>query len=223
MPKSNNSAKKIYYSYSRLWCYLRDPEEYYTKYVMGLWDPPNPKMLLGTIFSDAYSQREFSEKDPSLAYDWKLALKHPEKYYKSVPEGITYTLDYERKMNNALESQNMVQAKRKECEQTILLDLENLSLQAKNDAYVESKNLVIENKYGILWNEERVNTDDQLTFYSYVVFKKFGKIPIVRLQSVNSANGSVQAFEISKKEKEFEELEKKIMYAYNGIQKEIYD
>jgi hypothetical protein len=205
-----------------LWQWLNSPEDYYTKYVLGLFEPPSPKMLLGTIFSDAYSGLSRSQKDPNLPYDWRLALKYPQNYYKDAPDHLTYTSDYERKMEKALKHPELVQAESSNCERTILVETDICSLQAKNDAYIPSQNLVIENKYGMPWTKERVNLHDQLTFYSYVVYLKHGKIPLVRLQSVNSANGEVKAFEIKKKKKDFVELRKKIKYAYEGINNSVF-
>lgn len=212
--------KKTYYSYSRLWTYLRDPEEYYRKYVQGFWDPPTAKMLLGTIFSDAYSERKKAET--GIAFDWREALKHPEKYYKNVPEGTFFTPDFERVMDTALNHPKLVRLPSFLCEQTIRVESKICPLLAKNDGFNPKAMLVVENKYGMPWTEDRVESDDQLTFYSYVGYLLKGEIPKIRLQSINRNNGQVVPFETKRKKAQFKPLEEKIEFAYKGITNEVY-
>ncbi len=207
--------KKTYYSYSRLWCYLRDPEEYYRKYHLKLYDTPTPKMLLGSIFSDAYSKRERAET--GINFNWKLALKYPKEYYRQVPPNLTFTSDYERVMEKALNHPKLVIAPPKDCEQTLYTESPICPLQAKNDAFRTSELLLIENKYGAPWNEERVAEDDQLTFYSYVPWLLYKKIPKGILQSINARTGEVNVFEFKRKKEDFKALIEKIKYAYEGI------
>ncbi len=210
--------KQIHYSYSRLWCYLRNPEEYYRKYVLKLYDTPSPKMLLGSIFSDAYSQREQAET--GIKFDWKEALKSPKDYYKQVPPNLTFTSDYERKMEKALRHPKLVKVSPEFCEQTILVDSPICPLQAKNDAFIPKEFLIVENKFGAPWTSQRVQEDDQLSFYSYVPWLVHGKIPGGVLQSINSSTGEVQTFNFQRTLEDFIPLIQKIRYAYDGIQNE---
>lgn len=207
---------KTYYSYSRLWCWLRDPQQYYRQYVLKMKDEPTDKMILGSIFSDAYADPKF---------DYRAALVKPQKFYTPCPPNLTFTPDFARNMEKALSHKKMLRLPKNMCEQTIKVESKICPLLAKHDGRdAKGKNvLIIENKYGTPWTEEKANTEDQITFYAYVDYLTTGKIPLIRLQSVNSKNGEVVAFEVNKTKEQFVPLEEKIAYAYNGIIKEVYE
>lgn len=208
--------KKDHFSYSRLWCWLRDPQQYYRQYVLGIQDPSNDRMVLGSIFSDAYADKEF---------DFRAALIKPQKYYKNCPENLTFTSDYARIMEKALNHRNLLRLPKSMCEQKVYVESKICPLMAKHDGRDDKgKNvLIIENKYGTPWTEQKANTEDQITFYSYVDWLLTGKIPLVRLQSVNKKNGEVQAFEVYKTKKDFQILEEKINYIYQNIMAGVYE
>ena len=44
--------RKGHYSYSKLWCYIKDPQEYYRNYVLKMKDAPSGPMVLGRMFSE---------------------------------------------------------------------------------------------------------------------------------------------------------------------------
>lgn len=232
-PEGYEQEIKTYYSYSRLWKYLRDPEEYYRHYVLKLKEPPNENMVLGTLFASAYSGQRFADTNPKLKFNLKDALINPQKYVKNCPDGITFTSDKLRVMENVLKDKKLVKFKAKHCEQTVLVESKICPLQAKHDGRNEKfkgtlkdevgeiklnrETLIIENKYGTPWNEERANTEDQIIFYAYVDFLATGNIPWIRVQTADRKTGRINVFNVKVSKAQFIALEKKIEYAYNGI------
>ena len=207
-----------YFSYSRLWCYLKDPKEYFNRYVLGVSEPPNEYMVLGTIFARAYAEPSF---------DWKAALVNPRLADKRAPETITFTSDYARVMEKVLNHPKMFRLDPRLCEQTVKVQGKVCKLQAKHDGrdekFVKSNVLIIENKYGSCWTEQRANEEDQITFYSYVDWLLTGKIPLVKVQTADRKSGRVESFEVIKTKEQFAPLEDKIEHAYRGIINEVYE
>lgn len=205
MKKSNY---KRYYSYSRLWQYLKDPQEYYRKYIMGMWDPPNQYMALGSIFALAYADPKFDVED---------AILNPKKYIKDLPNDIVYTPDFVRIMKQALIHPEIIRLPKHQCEQSIRIQSKICPVMSKTDGFDEKKMLIIENKYGSCWNEERANSEDQITFYAWIAWLKYGVIPVVRVQTFDKKSGKLAAFNVIKHKTNFAPLEEKIEYAYKGI------
>lgn len=199
---------KRYYSYSALWTYLKNPQEYYRKYILGMWDPPNDKMLLGTIFAMCYKNKNIDVNDIVL---------NPTKYIKDVPKEIVYTPDKARIMKQALATPQFIRLPKEQCEQSIRIESKICPIMSKTDGFDPERMLIIENKYGSCWTEERANSEDQITFYAYVAWLKYGKIPLVRVQTFNRDNGKFAAFNVKKFKTNFKPLEEKIEYSYKGI------
>lgn len=202
-------ARKTYYSYSRLWKYLRDPAEYYRGYVLGMWDPPTDKMVLGSIFAEAFA-------DPKFPLE--KALIAPQKFIRGCPAGISFTPNYRRVIEGVLANESFLTCAPEEAEQAIYVEGPLCPLMGKFDGKRESIDLLIENKFGTPWTEERAHTDDQVAFYSYIYWLKFNKIPKVLLQTVDRESGRIKKYLVEKTEKDFDPLKEKIELAYNGIQ-----
>lgn len=203
-------------SYSRLWTYIKDPQDYYLKYVIGVPFIPSEPMVKGSIFSEAYADPKF---------DWKAALINPRKVLDDdkIPETLTFTSDNVRIFERALSSKDLLRLPPKQCEQSVYVQSKICKLMMKNDGYNPETFLVVENKFGKPWDKERANTEDQMTFYAYCSYLQLGKIPLVRVQSINSKTGEVKVFEVQKTKQQFEPLEEKIEYAFKGILNEAYE
>ena len=227
--------KKGYYSYSKLWCYLKDPQEYYRNYVLGQKDPPSAPMILGRVFSEIYAG--FDSKlggvcelnfkgEKKLKYTIEKMIENPQKYFPDIPKEIAFRPHMVRIINTALKDKNLFRLPMKYCEQAVYVNSKICPLGAKHDGRIkkDGKVLIVENKFGRPWTEERANEEDQITFYSYVDYLFTGVIPTVRLQSINSSTGKVLSFTTRKKTKaDFAALEEKIEYAYKGITNEVYE
>lgn len=215
--------KKGYYSYSKLWCYIKDPQDFYTKYILKIKDPPSGPMVLGRMFSDIYAGLT---RINGLKYTVDDLILTPHKYYPDTPKEINFRPDMIRIVNTALKDKNLFRLPPKYCEQEVYVTGKVCNLGAKHDGRIkkDGKVLIVENKFGGPWTEDRANEEDQITFYSYVDYLFTGIIPTVRLQSVNSKTGKVLAFTTKKKTKaDFNQLEEKIEYAYKGIINEKYE
>ncbi len=220
--------KKDHYSYSKLWTYLRSPEEYYRNYVLKQKDPPSAPMILGRMFSDIYATYDL-KKDQGEAEGKKFKLAdlilNPRNYYKDTPENIYFRPDKIEIIKAALSDKNLYRLAPKYCEQNVFVQGKVCGLGAKHDGRikVKDKTLIVENKFGNPWTEERANEEDQITFYAYCDWLLTGIIPTVRVQSVNGKTGQVLAFTVRKTKKAFAPLEEKIEFAWKGIRAEKWE
>jgi len=208
--------RKTFYSYSRLWSYIRDPQQYYRNYILKMKDPPSAPMILGRIFSDAYAGlTEINDKN----FTFQEAIINPKRFYPDTPDDIFFKPDKVRIMKTAFEDKNLYRLPPKFCEQSVFAESKICPLMAKHDGRIkkDDKVLIVENKFGNPWNEERANSEDQITFYSYVDYLLTGLIPKIRVQSVNTNTGKVLVFEVKKTKEQFTPLEEKIDFAYQGI------
>lgn len=182
---------KDYLSYSQISCYLYDPMEYYRRYILGLQSEPTEPMKFGSIVHRALAESR---------YDWGKALRK---------EG--FTPDYNRVLASALGQIDRPPIREKK----IVVEHEPIDLLAIFDGLDDG---IIEYKTcSSHWNQSRVDEDLQLSFYSLVYYKHFGKMPKIKLISINSRNGSVKQFSTKRYKKDFPELQEKIEFVYQGI------
>jgi hypothetical protein len=159
-----------YLSYSAWDLYNRDPMAYFQQYYVGRVDKPTLKMTLGKIFQEAWC-------DPK--YDYIAELRR-----------VGFTSDYERIMKTALEHPQLVRLPKKNTEKKYTVTGHGLKypIMAIYDGEGVPP-ILVENKFGAVWNERRVRESKQLVWYSLVYLIKRGKLPKILLQSVNSKNG----------------------------------
>jgi len=160
-----------YLSYSAFELYQTDPMEFYQQYFIGRIDRTTPKMTLGKIFQEAWSNPK---------YDYVTELKN---------EG--FTSNQARIITTALGHKQTVQLPKSKCEKkhTVIGEGLNYPILGIFDGDDEAAQLVVENKFGAPWNQQRVDSHRQLTWYALIVKIKRGYIPKLLLQSINSKTG----------------------------------
>jgi len=194
---------KRYISWSQFWLYQKSPREYFESYVLGLKPKPTRKMIFGSIFSEAYENRNNKRYNP-----YKVLQK----------EG--FTSDYERVLKNALSQLPPINGE--ECERTFEIENEPLNLLGKFDGVIEDKNLIIENKTGATWTQQRADEAEQLTFYGLVYYLATGKNPKMILNSVRMSDGRVFSFKTSRTIKQLSDFKKKVDEIADKIKNNIW-
>jgi hypothetical protein len=185
-------------------------------------------MILGRMFSDIYSSYNDKTKEMK-AEGIKCTLSdlilNPKKFYKDTPDNIYLRPDKIQIIERAMVDKNLYRLPPKYCEQSVFVQGKICGLGAKHDGRITKagKTLIVENKFGNPWTEERANEEDQITFYAYCDYLLTGIIPTVRVQSVNGKTGNVLAFTVRKTKKAFSPLEDKIEFAFKGITNEVYE
>ena len=117
---------KKYVSWSQFNLYLKDPEEYYRQYVLGIKPEPSMKMVFGSIFSEAYENRG------NKKYDLDKRLQQ-----------AGFTANYNRIAKNALSQLPYMEDE--VCEKTYEIDYTPFNLLGRFDGVIEARNVVIEN------------------------------------------------------------------------------
>lgn len=177
-----------YLSYSAFDLYLRDPIEFYKQYYVGRVDSATPKMVLGKVFQEAWS-------DPK--YDYAEELRK-----------AGFTADAERAVRTALTHPQTVRLKKSKCEKEYTVQGRGLKYPIKGifDGEDREAQLIVENKFGAPWNQYTVNKSKQLTWYILITTIKHGYTPKVLLQSFNSKNGLPTHFWVTRSVFELDKL-----------------
>lgn len=194
-----NKPPKEYISHSQWTLWKRDPLEYYRNYYIGRNDYETDPMTLGKIFQKAWC-------DPR--YDYETEFR-----------SLGYTHDKARVVKTALEHPALIRPVGKEWETEYELTVKPSHKRAKEfkliypimgimDGY--DGKTVLENKIGAPWNKQRVEDDTQLTWYALLIYIKYGFIPALKLQSVNSKHGIPTLYETSRTKKQLKELVEEI-------------
>lgn len=146
-------------SSSQFLCYLRDPAQFYTEYVMGLSRPRSKAMIRGIAFSEAYA-------DP--AFDLAAYLKTEDAFDERIVGRFTRAL---RVLERAPER-----------EAELFGVVGDWKLRATLDGLDRDCYEIIENKTGAVeWTQPRVDTDQQLTFQAFVLRLALG-VPPTRIK-----------------------------------------
>jgi hypothetical protein len=201
---------KGYLSWSALNSYLTDPKEYYLHYYLGKdfmvdlkktdmarWE----KIRLGKIFQEAWA-------DPRI--NWRRKLKK---------DG--FTPDKERIIETALKDKNLIRMPIKNCEQRIFADFNGIKLQAIPDGFKDK--LLVENKFGAVRDQEMVDDDGQLSFYSLTIKLNNKFIPKIILQSVNDRTGKVNIIKTKRTNQDLKHIGELIIMAARGISLGIWE
>lgn len=131
-----------YLSWSSYDLFCRDQQKWYLKYAYGIEEPANDKMKIGKIFSEAYA-------DP--AFDYRTALRKE----NIPPSALT--------MFESLKDARLIRPEL--CEVKIECTIDGVPLIAYFDALRPWDDLIIENKTGAPWTQERADEHGQLTLY----------------------------------------------------------
>ena len=174
-------------SWSAIWLYDNNPEQFYTQYVLGIKEPPTREMLLGSIIHAGFEGK-----------DWKKELIDN-----------NFTPDYERTVAEIMkfpipkmtQQEVWLGEKGREYEET------DCSLAARADGINDDDNVIIEIKTGKnFWTQERADEHGQLTLYAFLKWKETGKIPGLLLVSCNVNNGKVKVFYTKRTEEQIKEM-----------------
>ena len=163
-----------YISYSQYWLYRKDPMEYYEQYYIGRVDEPTPPMILGRVFQEAWC-------DPK--YNYTQAL---------IDEGMAPAARYSRIIKTALEHPRTIKVAKSKTEKRLKVQGMGLKYPILGilDGFDTDRRVILENKMtNNAWDQDRADTDEQLTWYALAVRLKYGWTPKIILQAVNSKNG----------------------------------
>lgn len=183
-------------SSSQVLTYLKDPQRFYVEYVLGGKGEKSKAMMLGSIFSACYQNRE-------LDYEKLLS-----------DEG--FSPDIINLFGQAL-SRFPVQINGFP-EYPMIAEHKDWEFRASLDDYIEKEHIIIENKTGkAYWTEKRVEEDMQLTFQAWCHWKKIKKTPkYILLSWWNTGTKSLRIKNFKTKRtvsqlKEFEKLIDKVI------------
>lgn len=159
-PLPEYDSKSIYpnekaLSSSQFLLYEKDPQAFWLKYALGTAGNRSQAMDIGRIFSAAYADR-------SLPFSLYL-------------EEIGCSPKFINLFGQALAKFPVLGG---QPEFPAWCSIKGWKFRATLDDYLDWDYTIIENKTGKMpWTQERVNFDDQLTFQSWVHWKKFGVPP----------------------------------------------
>ena len=180
---------KPYISHSQFYLFIRDPMAYYEQYFVGRVDEPTPKMVFGKIFQEAWSDK---------SYDYEKALQEN-----------GFTSDKLRVIKTALAHPETIRLPKSKTEKKITIkhpDIEDYKLLSIMDGLDKEKDIIIENKMGMWWNEIIVEHSSQITWYMMSYYIKYGKMPKLFLQSFNANNGFPRIFKVKRTNLDFKML-----------------
>ena len=143
-------------SSSQFLTYEKDPQKFYTEYVIGAKNGGTVKMAQGRIFSAMYADRSLPFREHLMAIGAKGR--------------IADRFDYAIKLMPVLKGGSP--------EYPLLADFGGWGFRATLDDFVESQDVIIENKTGEkAWSQERADTDDQITFQAWCFWVKYKRLP----------------------------------------------
>lgn len=182
---------KKYFSYSEMNQWDRDKSAYIRQYVDGVYDPPNQAMELGTIIHATI-------EDPK--FPWLMAIQQ---------KGLDVDIVSVRKAINKL-----MRKRGGEREFTMTAKTAfGTSLLAIFDGFQKSGRTLDEYKTSDhdSWNQYRVDTNDQLSFYAYIYHLRFHQFfQEMKLHAVNVKKGTVHTFKTTRGPKDIEYISDKI-------------
>lgn len=177
-----------YISHSQLWLFEHDPEEYYQQYFVARVDEPTDKMIFGKIFQEAWS-------DPKC--NWRQQLKD-----------AGFNGDKTRVIETALAHKETVRLPKSKTEKRVKVKHPDvpIPLLAIFDGKDDDRTVIVENKMGLVWKKDRVESDAQLTWYILCYKLKYGRVPKLLLQCFNARNGIPTKFWVKRTQKDFDDL-----------------
>lgn len=206
-----------YFSQSSFGLFMRDPMAWYMQYMVGRVEKKGPALTKGKIFQIAWSDRK---------YDYAKELKK-----------AGFNSDIARAMKMAVEHPQTVRLPKSKTEKTIIVKGLGLKfpILAQFDGIDEKINLIIENKFGVVWNQKRVDDgvyydsegrkqqDWQITWYILVYYIKYGRMPEFLLQSYNGKHGVPTQLWAKRTMYDLDKLVSDINYAYDRVMARNFD
>ena len=136
--------------------YEEDPEAFYLRYVMGISQGDSVPMAIGRIFSAKYADRSL-DADSCLK---ELGCKTD--FIKMFDTAVT----------------RLPVLKGGHPEYPLICEYRGWKFRATLDDYVGASFVVIENKTGqVVWDQDRANSSDQVTFQAWCHWVKYGVAP----------------------------------------------
>ena len=159
--------------------------EWYMQYMVARVEKEGEPLTLGKIFQQAMCDKKF---------DYAKALKE-----------AGFNSDKERIFKRALENRTIVRLPKKNTEKKIIVKGRGLNypILAQFDGIDTDITLIVENKFGCVWTQQRVDDgifydetrtkrqDRQITWYILAYYIKYGVMPRFLLQSFNGKNGAL--------------------------------
>lgn len=172
-----------YLSNSSFGLFQKDPMAWYKQYFVARVTEESDPMTLGAIFQDAWCDKK---------YDYPTRLKDAK-----------FNSDKARAMRNSLQHSQTIRLPKSKTERTIIVKGHGLKypIMAKFDGLDTTADLIVENKWGVVWNQKRVDDglyydqdkkqrqDRQITWYILAYLIKYKRMPKFLLQSFNGKNG----------------------------------
>jgi hypothetical protein len=133
-----------------------------------------------------------------------------------------FTPDYVRILQDAVKNMPRYKDNNIKVGTDYFLDGKKIRLYGVFDAI--DNEIIIERKFGTVWNQTDVQNSIQLSFYWLLYLLKNGKEPKkIILYSCNSKNGKVIKYETTRSQNDIEKLNQLILFAWNGITNQIYE
>jgi len=189
--------KKILSS-SQMLSYEEDPSRFWIEYFLGAKREPSKPMLTGSIFSELHNHRDF---------DFRSALAT-----MGVPARIGDLFAEVIRAFPVIPSEIPLKCK-----------YNGWILRATLDG--ASGETIIENKTGQMeWDQSRTDSSDQITFQSFVYWKKNKKVPkVIILNWVDTRSKTtkkLQTFKTKRTISQLKEFEKRVDYVLKNIDAE---
>ena len=150
--KNLHPYKKILSS-SQVLTYEEDPSKFYLEYMLGAKRKPSTAMLTGSIFAELHNHRNFNFR--SALAEIKAPVRIGDlfaeviKAFPIIPAEVPLKCKYR-----------------------------SWTFRATLDGFVEAVYTIEEDKTGkVPWTQERTDSSDQITFQSWVHWKKYGIVP----------------------------------------------
>lgn len=189
-----------YISNSQLSLFTRDPMAYYEQYFVARIEEKGEPLTIGKIFQEAWCDKK---------YDYTKAL-----------EEAGFTSDKARAIRTALEHPATVRLPKSKTEKQFIVKGRGLDypILAQLDGVDPKINLVVENKFGLPWTQEKVDNgmyyakdgkqyrDRQLTWYTLGYWIKYKRFPKFLLQSFNGKHGAPNKFWAKRTPADLDEL-----------------
>lgn len=136
--------------------YVADPKRFFLDWFLGVEREASDAMKIGLCFSEMFADRSF---------DYKSYL---------LENGISPIII--RRLEEAIE--RFPELPKDSCEKEIYAEHNGWRFRATLDGYIESKNVIIENKTGKAQRDRtEFVTSPQIDFQAWAVWKKTGELP----------------------------------------------
>lgn len=187
-------------SSSQVLRYAEDPQLFYSEYVLGVKKPPSVAMQTGSIFSALHEDRNFPQREALAQVG---APKRIGDLFESVIKRFPVV----------------------PAEIVMICKHGKWKFRATLDGYCDWEYTIIENKTGKLeWTQERANFSKQITFQSWVHWKKHSLIPkkiLLNYVDTNArATNILQTFKTSRSVKGLKQFENLVDLVVEGIEVE---